>query len=96
MNVLRDLRRDAGLTQREFANLIETPVNTFRMWDCAMRNGLCRLHGGLSTGPKTQAGIDRCQRAATKHGRYSREARIERRRLPDVIEECRAALRRLS
>ena len=62
----------------------------------AMRNGRCRLHGGLSTGPRTQAGAERCRKAATKHGRYSREARTERHRVSDLIRECRAALRRVS
>jgi len=28
------------------------------------------MHGGKSTGPKTQAGIDRIRRARTKHGLY--------------------------
>ena len=41
MNVLRDLRRDAGLTQYEFATLIGIPVNTFRMWDSGLRPGCC-------------------------------------------------------
>jgi hypothetical protein len=31
----------------------------------------CRLHGGLSTGPKTLEGITRLRAARTKHGRYS-------------------------
>jgi hypothetical protein len=35
----------------------------------AMSNGRCRLHGGLSTGAKTEAGIiEQIQRAVTKHG----------------------------
>ena len=37
MNVLRGLRRDAGLIQYEFATLIGIPVNTFRMWDSGLR-----------------------------------------------------------
>ena len=37
MNLLRDLRRNAGLTQQGFADLIDTPVNTFRMWDSGLR-----------------------------------------------------------
>ena len=41
----------------------------------AMRNGRCRLHGGLSTGPKTTAGLKRSRRARWKHGAFSREAR---------------------
>ena len=45
----------------------------------AMRNGRCRLHGGLSTGPKTAAGIEAIRRARTKHGYYSKGAILERR-----------------
>ena len=32
----------------------------------------CRLHGGLSTGPKTVSGRARVAEANTKHGRRSR------------------------
>jgi len=45
----------------------------------AMKNGRCRLHGGLSTGPKTAAGIEAIRRAHIKHGYYSRAAVLERR-----------------
>src|SRR5262249_41860176 len=38
----------------------------------------CRLHGGKSTGPKTQAGIRSIQRANTKHGFYSKASKRER------------------
>ena len=34
-----------------------------------------RLHGGLSTGPKTAAGLARLRAAKMKHGRYSAEHR---------------------
>jgi hypothetical protein len=44
----------------------------------AMRNGRCRLHGGLSTGPKTAAGVEAIRRARTKHGYYSKTAMLER------------------
>ena len=43
----------------------------------AMRNGRCRLHGGLSTGPKTREGLERIRRAVTKHGMCSKEAKVE-------------------
>ena len=33
----------------------------------------CRLHGGLSTGPKTLEGIERIRAARTQHGRFSAE-----------------------
>ena len=39
---------------------------------------VCRTHGGLSTGPNTQAGRLRCAEAKTIHGRETREARTER------------------
>jgi hypothetical protein len=34
-------------------------------------NGRCRIHGGLSTGPKTAEGIERIRQSRTKHGVYS-------------------------
>jgi len=38
----------------------------------AMANGRCRLHGGLSTGPKTTEGLARSQRGNWKHGEFSK------------------------
>jgi hypothetical protein len=43
----------------------------------AMRNGRCRMHGGSSTGPRTQEGLARSRRARWKHGLYSAEAKAE-------------------
>lgn len=42
----------------------------------AMTNGRCRLHGGLSTGPKTLEGVEAIRKAVTKHGRYTAQARL--------------------
>ncbi len=39
---------------------------------------VCKTHGGRSTGPKTEAGRQRCAEAKTFHGRETREARTER------------------
>ena len=39
---------------------------------------VCLTHGGRSTGPKTEAGRQRCAEAKTIHGRETREARTER------------------
>ena len=61
----------------------------------AMANGRCRLHGGLSTGPKTAEGIERIRRAATKHGRYSYAAKLERLLLRRLLREGRETLQRL-
>ncbi len=38
----------------------------------------CRFHGGASTGPKTEAGRQRCADAKTIHGFETRKARTER------------------
>jgi len=46
----------------------------------AMANGRCRLHGGLSTGPRTPEGLERSRKARWKHGRYSAETKRLRRR----------------
>ena len=58
----------------------------------AMSNGRCCIHGGLSTGPTTPEGIERIRRAATKHGRYSKEALAERRQVQRLLKECRGVL----
>lgn len=60
----------------------------------AMPNGRCRLHGGLSTGPRTTAGIERIRKAVTKHGRYSAAAKAEMQRFRTLVKDCQAALRR--
>lgn len=54
----------------------------------AMANGRCRLHGGKSTGPKTQEGLERSKRANWRHGEHSKEALEE-------IKEIRKALKML-
>jgi hypothetical protein len=61
----------------------------------AMVNGRCRLHGGLSTGPRTAAGIERIRLALTKHGRYSQAARAERQQLQALLRDARETLRQL-
>jgi hypothetical protein len=39
---------------------------------------VCKLHGGLSTGPRTQAGRERCAKARLVHGRETTATREER------------------
>jgi len=46
VNALRQLRRDAGLSQQEFAELIAAPLNTFRMWDSGLRAIPCGYRRG--------------------------------------------------
>ena len=39
---------------------------------------VCKTHGGKSTGPRTEAGRQRCADAKTTHGRETRAIRAER------------------
>jgi hypothetical protein len=61
----------------------------------AMKNGRCRLHGGLSTGAKTKEGIERIRAARWKHGRYSMAAIEERRHCRELLRDCRRMLAEL-
>jgi hypothetical protein len=38
---------------------------------------VCRTHGGLSTGPRTEEGRKRCAAAKTVHGRETKAKRAE-------------------
>jgi hypothetical protein len=60
----------------------------------AMPNGRCRMHGGASTGPRTEAGLERCRTAALKHGLRSTEAR-EAGRMRGEARRLAAGLRAL-
>ena len=62
----------------------------------AIPNGRCRLHGGMSTGPKTPAGIDRIRRAVTKHGQYSKRARAEGQMYRKLLRHWREMLASIS
>ena len=55
-------------------------------------NHRCRLHGGLSTGPRTEAGRARLVASKITHGRFTKEKRAEARRRAQVGREMRAEL----
>lgn len=61
----------------------------------AMLNGRCRLHGGLSTGAKTEEGMKKQKMARWKSGFYSKEAIQERRELKKIIKSIRDTLQNL-
>ena len=51
------------------------------VWDRSRnqpRNGRCRMHGGLSTGPKTEEGKRRSREGAQRGARVSAERRMSR------------------
>ena len=41
--------------------------------------GRCRLHGGASTGPRTEEGLKRLADSKTKHGRFTKSERAKAR-----------------
>ena len=43
LNALRQLRRNADLSQRDLAELLDVPLNTLRMWDSGLRPVLARM-----------------------------------------------------
>ena len=50
----------------------------------------CRIHGGLSTGPRTKDGKEKARQAVLKHGHYTREAIENRQRIVREIAELEA------
>lgn len=79
-------------------NVPRCGAKTRRRTSCqspAMANGRCRLHGGLSTGPRTPAGIERIRRANTRHGWRSQAAHAERIRSRKLFQQSRAILDRI-
>ena len=57
--------------------------------------GRCRLHGGASTGPRTEEGRARLTEAKIKHGKFTKVKRAEARQRAQVGREIRAELRNI-
>ena len=55
----------------------------------ALRNGRCRIHGGLSTGPQTVEGLARSRAANLKHAYYSKAQKQSRRNARLIIRQLR-------
>lgn len=53
---------------------------------------VCKFHGGLSTGPKTEEGRQRQHTSNWKHGMRSRAAIEERRQLREYVRQCKQAI----
>jgi len=62
----------------------------------SMKNGRCRFHGGLSTGPKTETGKLRSRRGNWKHGLRSAEAIGSSRDVSELIRKCRKLMSGIS
>jgi hypothetical protein len=61
----------------------------------AMPNGRCRIHGGKSTGYKTQEGRERIRKANLRHGGYTPEAKAAKQQARVELERARQILRDL-
>ena len=61
----------------------------------AMKNGRCRMHGGASTGPKTERGRIRAKRGNWIHGNYSAEKKEERHQLQEFLKQTKKLLEML-
>ena len=59
-----------------------------------MRNGRCRMHGGMSTGPRTSEGLEHSRKARWRHGYYSKEAKADRAQGRLVVRILREMLRK--
>ena len=55
----------------------------------AMPNGRCRMHGGMSTGARTEAGRERLRGIHTTHGGYGRDSLAWSRRVDAFIAETK-------
>ena len=58
-------------------------------------NGRCRLHGGLSTGARTEEGLQRISEANIKHGRQTKEKLAAQRHAAKVGRRVLGELKRL-
>ncbi len=59
----------------------------------AMANGRCYFHGGKSTGPRTEEGLERMKKAKTKHGYYTEERINERRSFRMKLDQAKEELK---
>ena len=52
----------------------------------------CRMHGGLSTGPRTAEGLERSKKANWKHGLRSAEFLSHQRMIKNMIHKFEALI----
>tara|TARA_B110000902_G_C13811034_1_gene399833 strand:- start:42 stop:398 length:357 start_codon:yes stop_codon:yes gene_type:complete len=57
--------------------------------------GRCRVHGGASSGPKTEDGLARLTAARTTHGRFTKKKRLAAKQRAEVGRQMRAELKAL-
>jgi hypothetical protein len=57
--------------------------------------GRCRLHGGASTGPRTEDGLKRLGESKTKHGRFTKSERKKAKQISEKGRKIRKELKEL-
>ena len=55
----------------------------------------CALHGGMSTGPRTQEGLKRTSDANIRHGRFTKQKRAEAKHRAETGRRVLAELKRI-
>ena len=73
--------------------LAKTRKGTLCQSPAFKNNGRCRLHGGLSTGATTSEGLKRISDANRKHGRYTKENLVAKRRTVAVGRRVKGELK---
>ena len=58
-------------------------------------NGRCKLHGGRSTGPRTEEGVDRLVSLKTIHGRTVKAERVKATHRAEVGRQVRRELKEI-
>ena len=75
--------------------LAKTRKGTLCQRPAYKHNGRCRLHGGLSTGAKTSAGLQRISDANLKHGRSTKEKIEAQKKVAAVGRKVKVELKRI-
>ena len=75
--------------------LAKTRKGTLCQRPAFKHNGRCRLHGGLSTGAKTSAGLQRISDANLKHGRHTKDILEAQRNSAAVGRKVKRELKRI-
>ena len=94
-NVTIGVQTRFGLNWPGIRRLAKTRRGTECQSAAYKHNGRCRLHGGLSTGAKTQEGLQRVSEANLKHGRQTKDKLAAQRHAAKVGRWIRGELKRI-
>jgi len=52
----------------------------------------CHMHGGAAKGPITKAGKERSRQAALRHGRHTKEGKVQHQEVIEIIRQSKNVL----